>query len=322
MFINLVSRTVSQKAASVRNFAMKKKYHFTIGVLFAVFCLLSVTATPGQAYTVYPNDPYWGPDDRTATDNDSNAGTAGISDENPRSGNASLKLTIGGDKNPYDDWAFYTRTTENTNEWGLLSDVSALSFDWFRATETDPGYLDYDPWNLQTPVIRLLIQDGDTKSELVWEQYYTDILDFDQDYKMQVGEWVTEDLIQQNFWRYSDNSGYTISTGKDMQNFGTNTLLADTISDWASGGWAAGLDSDVSKIFYSDSAFVYGLSVGAGSSWPGDYLGYVDNIYLAFNGNVVLDDNFELPVPEPSTWLLLGTGIATLLAGRRRRARR
>lgn len=308
----------------MRNFAMKK-YSIIIGTLFVAICLLSIAAKPGHAYIVYPDDIYWGPDERTTagdnTEDDTNAGTVKISDENPWSGNASLRLTVGSSEATVeenkDDWAFYTRTAESDSGWGLLSDVSALTFDWYRATETDSEYLSYDPWNLQTPVIRMLIQDGDQKSELVWEQYYTD----STSYGMQIGEWVTEDLIDQNFWRYSSATGYTTSSGEDMQNFGNNTLLADAISDWADSSWILGLDDNITKLLYSENAFVYGLSVGVGSAWPGEYLAYVDNIYLAFGEKIVLDDNFELPVPEPSTMILLGVGLATLIAGRRQRGR-
>lgn len=295
-----------------------KKYSFIIGTLFAAFCLLSIAATPGHAYIVYPDDPYWGPDDRTAAENPTNAGTAGISAENPRSGNASLKLTIGGDNDPLDDWAFYTRTAEDGGSWGKLSEISALSFDWFRATETDSEYEWYDPWNLQTPVLRLLIYDDGVFSELVWERYYTD-----SSAPLIIGDWVTEDIIDgsndQNFWRhifvedgedlYTDIDGNDVVESVFFDITNPLTLMAETTDVWTS------LFSD-----YAD-AVVYGLSVGVGSSWPGEYLGYVDNIHLAFGEKIILDDNFELPVPEPSTLLLLGIGMAALLAGRRRRAR-
>lgn len=293
-----------------------KKYSIIIGILIAAFCLLSISATPGYAYIVYPDDEYWGPDARTTendgTEDDSNAGTVEISAAEPRSGNASLKLTVGGDNNPMDDWAFYTRTADE-NGWGLLSEVTALSFDWFRATDTDEEYLDYDPWNLQTPVLRLLIYDGGTYSELVWEQYYTDINYYDADYEMQVGEWVTEDLMEQYFWQYisssdTEDTGYVTSDGLVLEDFGNDTLMAMNLYDWLLSG------------FFSTDAIVYGISVGVGSAWPGDYLGYLDNIYLAFGDKIVLDDNFELPIPEPSTILLLMAAMgATLVAGRRRR---
>lgn len=316
--------TISQETVFMRNFAMKK-YSVIIGILFAAFCLLSIAATPGYAYIVYPDDPYWGPDDRTAAENPDNAGTAGISAEQPRSGNASLKLTLGGSEKDSveerveedrDDWAFYTRTADEGESWGLLSEVSALSFDWYVGeidTETNE-VADNDPFNWQTPVLRLLIEDEGTFSELVWEQYYTDGSD-----TFEMGQWFTEDLMDdQYFWCYIVDEGYTLTTGDVIENYledAADVLLAQTLFDW--------LD------YYSENAIVYGISLGVGSNWLGTYVGYVDNILLSFTTGAneesstytVLNDNFELPVPEPSTMLLLGTCLATFLAGRRRRAR-
>lgn len=296
-----------------------KKCSITIGILFATFCLLLIAAAPGYAYNVYPDDPYWGPDERTAGENESNAGTVEISDEQPRDGNASLKLSLGGSENwedDLDDWAFYTITADDDDGWGLLSDITALSFDWYVDSIDTSNVDDNDPFNYQTPVLRLLIKDGDTITELIWEQYYTD-----GNATLTMGEWVTEDLVSEDlvdqyFWQYissaadGDKTGYVTESGDILEDFTGLALMDETIESWSL--------SD----FFSENAIVYGLSIGVGSYWKGAYLAYVDNIYLAFGNEVVLDDNFELPVPEPSTLLLLAAGMAIiLLAGRRRRAR-
>lgn len=114
-------------------------------------------------------------------------GGAVISGENPRKGNTpqspgngSLALSINGvntSNGDYylGDWAFYSRYADNQSAgWGLLSDINAISFDWYR--DSLGGITDKygAPWLAQTPVLRLLIKDGDTISELVWEKYYTD----------------------------------------------------------------------------------------------------------------------------------------------------
>lgn len=103
-----------------------------------------------------------------------------------------------------------------------------------------------------------------------------------------------------------------------MPDFGTNTLLGRSVSSWASSASDSGI-----TLPYSSDAVVYGLSVGVGSYWPGKYKGYVDNVLLSFNGTdgstkVAINDNFELPVPEPATLLLLCSGLAFLAVRRKR----
>jgi hypothetical protein len=285
---------------------MKKRQILFWVVSFAT-CLLFLNASSVYSAPVYPDSGLWINDPKNTSTQPL------ISRDQPRDGNASLKLVT---STPYTDWSFYVRESgNNTSGFGYLSEISGLSFDWYRQTPINLDYELYDPWNIQTPVLRLLIKDGEYLSELVWEKYYTD----SSHLNMKIGEWVEQDLIDENFWRRTDGKGYTISSGSDMQNFGTNTLMALSTSSWANSE-NLGIDYD-----YSNSAFIYGLSVGVGSQWPGSYTGYVDNIFLEFTGDnqtyVSVDDNFELrdvnPVPEPATLLLLGSGMAVLGARNR-----
>jgi hypothetical protein len=63
---------------------------------------------------------------------------------------------------------------------------------------------------------------------------------------------------------------------------------------------------------------VYGISAGVGSGW-GTFQGAVDDITVGFGG-ASTTYNFEV-VPEPSTVLLVGTGLmGMLIVARRRRA--
>jgi hypothetical protein len=295
----------------------KNTYHSVIATGIAMICFsLLMASTVSATNIIYPGNPNWSFDARGS------AGEAYISADKPRSGNASLALTTSGSLN---DWAFYTRYADSY--YGHLSDIDALSFDWLRGSNTviPDGMVSWDPWLVQTPVLRLLIRDniladngdiaGTFTSELVWEKYYTDT---NNNFKnMIIGDWVDQNLIGQNFWRHLISiEGYTLDTGVNISPYTHNELLmASSTLDWA-------LNGEVAYQYTSD-AVVYGLSVGVGSMWPAQYYGYVDNILLAFNGEEpVINDNFELPVPEPATFLLFGTGIGIMALGRRMRKKR
>jgi len=295
---------------------------------------------------VYPGDPYWKADTRAG-------GQLEINDDNPRGntsasleGNASLALYVTTPDDPktkgvnesFDDWAFYVRNSKTAMNadwtyydsagysistdysWGLLSEINEISFDWFRETAINESYKNYDPWNLQTPVLRLLIGDktgnGITFSELVWEMYYTpgDYITSDYKIDMPIGSWVSQDLEGQNFWRhnfYGDTYSYLNGTTIVDEDFSV-APYGTTLSAWNNN--------------YGYDAYVFGLSVGVGSVWPGEYTGYVDNILLSFNNGKGIYDNFELgspaPVPEPVTLLLFGSGMGIMAAGRRWRKKK
>jgi hypothetical protein len=239
------------------------------------------SAASGPQNPIYPNGNVWTPDLR-------GAGTGGITGTNPRLGNGSLELALSGNLT---DWSFFERIAPSGG-WGLLSAIDCLSFDWYRTTIASPTDA---PWLAQTPVLRLVVQDGDQISELVWEKYYTDGSATIND------TWHDEDLLYQNLWRVVPGQGYTIAGCQQADPFFPNPLATFSVSGWSSSGC------------FSSNAFVSAIRVGIGSNWPHQYQGFVDNVRLGFNGSLAVNDNFELlrtsPVPEPATLALVATGL-------------
>jgi hypothetical protein len=334
-----------------------KKYQLAFAAVFAVTCFLFYSAPIACATDIYPTTTVWQKDQKaggTAQITGSNQrGHYSSNGAYVDDGNGSLELHVITPDNPttdanesFNDWGFYVRNSNrdissawtdylpNANQdnkvfssltntsWGTLMSINDLSFDWYRETALDlENYPNpADPWNVQTPVLRLLIGDNTTGqinfSELVWEMYYTP-----SDYMvagevdMTIGNWVGQDLVNpdlsgQNFWRhnfYDDTYSYYGTGGKFFDKY--NAIpYGTTLSDWNN--------------YYGTNAYIYGLSVGVGSYWPGIYTGFVDNVKLTFNDGTGFYNNFELePVPEPATLFLLGSGLGALVFGRRRHGR-
>lgn len=284
---------------------MNKNYGWKVSFSVAmvlVFCMAPLS----HALIITPGNSIW------KSDLQGN-GNASILADNPRSGDASLALQTTGSLS---DWAFYTRYAGNditTASWGKLSDVGSLSFDWYRKqVAIQPQYQNDVPWLAQTPVLNLYVRDvqngSNVFSRLVWEKFYTDNSPAVTD------TWVTQDVSTQNLWRYVDDAGYTVTDGSNKNPFFPDSLLATSLESWLS--------------HYSSQAVVYGIGVGAGSFWPDQYVGYVDNVVLGFRGqdDLSVNDNFELingenggpsevAVPEPSSLALMTGGGLLIVIG-------
>ncbi|MGH7562060.1 MAG: PEP-CTERM sorting domain-containing protein [Gemmatimonadales bacterium] len=267
---------------------------------------------------IQPGDPRWLADFNVYP-SEVNHATVDITATNPRSGTGSLELTTSGS---LFDWAFFKRT--EAESWGLLSDVNCLAFEWYRAPYVlppdAPSSLTAETWQEQTPVMRVLVRDlvgGEwLVSHLVWERWYNtrDVLA-----PTPTGVWNFESMTSQLFWRHFDGGLTYTNAGC----FNSGFINSSQLQTYSLDGWVQNC--------YSSSAHVFGVMIGVGSMWPGEYQAWLDNVQLAFAGQqgYTLEDNFDFAgpptvVPEPATVALVATGIAGLgLAGfiRRRRSR-
>lgn len=227
-------------------------------------------------------------------------GNATVTGANPRYGfgdvgKGSLQMHTTG---KMEDWVFAYRYAD-TN-WGNLSQLTGLSFDWFRSSNpnwdadfTKDGIQLYD-WKYKSPAFRVFLSDD---TEIVWESYFNRPINNDVSY---VDNWQTSEMINGNFW-FRSGEGYSLIS---------NGCSTNTMDVWGGGIQPMTIGQIVSC--YGDKQ-VLGVGVGLGSQWPYEYKGFVDNIRVASAGNEVLNTNFDkLPVtsvPEPSTYLMMILGL-------------
>lgn len=215
-----------------------------------------------------PSATEWG----TLPGENRNGGSGAVTTTAPRSGNGSLEIT--GDRSRTQLGIQYDGARTNL---GALADVTGLTFDW-RIAGSSTTTLDSD----YTPALRLLIQDGNTRKELIWEGAYNGTYG---------------NTLRDTWYTSSVNDRFYITGGSE--------LAGQTIAAWAS--QLAG-------------ATVSGISVGVGSSATAGYRAFADNVTLATTaGSTTYNFEVAAPVPEPATWAMMIGGFGVVGFGLRRR---
>ena len=278
----LLSATASLKngltLGTIMQNKMKKFGKQSIAALLAVAALTSAHA--GEVL-ITPGNPLWS----NPPSENSGGGSSTITGTMARSGNGSLEMT--GDRtrefglgNPY----------SSASNLGLLDQLSQLTFDWAIAASSvatlNPDY---------TPALRVVIFDGNVRSELIWEGAYNGTYG-----NTNRATWYSSgvnDLFYRNV--AGAGGGVTLNNGSQV-----NLSLSD---------WEA-------SPYYSNNAYISGFSVGVGSSAGAGYRSFADNITIGLNG-ATTTYNFELAaadVPEPGSLALIGLGLIGAAVARRK----
>lgn len=240
---------------------------------------LVVAVTPASAATVIvsnvagvPTKTSWG-----TYPGENNAGsTAAVTGTVAYNGNGSLEMR--GDRTRTQLGIQYNL---GRTDLGALADVSALTFDWrIAADSTNPYNADY------TPALRLLILDGSTRKELIWEGAYNG-----------------------TYGNTSRDTWYSTTADDKFYITGGNENDGKTVATWAS---------------QLTGARVLGMSVGIGGGLGKGYHAFADNVTLTTRAGSTTY-NFDLKstgaVPEPGTWMMMMLGFGVVGAACRRRTR-
>lgn len=287
---------------------------FTPSAFAGIVTVYANNPSPGDAFTYAGGPPGSGQAVGAtgwAYNNVRLGGTIGINTTNPRSGNGSVLMFT--PTSAKADIEYYNGSFVSPVSMGKLSDLNALSYDWYRNSSSGA-----DAW--LHPAMRIMVDaDGDfttlgDRGYLVFEREYNH--GGTGHYAAPTDTWVPNDIYNFN--------GVGDSANLWMVNFGNPSgpvleIFDRNLQDWVNS------NNPNSNYPSLQNAVVYGLSAGLGSGWNGTFTGAVDNITIGFTGSDPTTYNFEVrsagpaPVPEPASLALFGAGLAGVLFGQRRR---
>ncbi len=141
-----------------------------------------------------------------------------------------------------------------SQDFGLLSDLDAMSFDFWRGAESDAyGHF--------TPAVVVYVQEPgeDDTTALIWEGAYNGYASYTDSVAEDV--WLSDDLSADFFWQYDD---------------GVVEIYNRGLHDWG----------------YSAEARVVKLGIQLGSGWNASWTGYADLLSVTFAGETTTW-NFE-----------------------------
>lgn len=212
------------------------------------------------------------PDWRPA--NTSNGGTVSITGTMPRDGDGSLEFTLP-QSNSRADITFGGRTgflwSYTYQNLGLLSELSSMSFDWYRDSASTAG-------SHFIPTYRVFVRDGNSNYEYVWEAAYNGYPG-----NGVVDQWVTQTISPLDNW-YLANQANSGPYNRNLSERSSNAYIYGFSISLGSGwGYWHGFVDNISWTMNGETS-TYNFNLTPGS--------------------------MQDPIPEPATLTLLGLGMA------------
>jgi hypothetical protein len=227
----------------------------------------------------------------------------------PGTPGATGSLEIHGDRSRYVIGSIY----ENFGGSPAVSldpfkDLASLTFDWQTAVATASQLH-------AAPAVRIHIMDNGIRSEMIWEHVYNG----GTAGTPAPAGWQTSGANDVFYLNVRDNDGAAFLA----QNSGVSGLSIEGASSGQGvvflNGGQLNLTIGSWKTYFSNNAYITGVSFGAGSGFGAGFVGFVDNVRATTVDGDLTIINFEA-VPEPATWAMMIAGFGLVGAAMRRRA--